>query len=459
MLSLPMLFRSFGSGDELWNYNFAICILEGRLPYSDFSIIQTPLSACFSAMFLLMFGDSLISFRIAGVVLITLSFFVFYLICKTISNSQLVSCVASAFSFSLIYPVYIYNYNYLILFCVLIIIYSIINLAAKKTILVMSLIYGCLPLIKQSTGILLLLLFWAFQIWDVVNKKKKISKAFFETLSSLIAIIGFLLYLIITNSFCDFWQYAVLGISTFTHRTYIWDYVFSSLAAFLVVLFIIITIVMSVYIICKKKFGDTRHTHARVLMVTLVAGFVGYPLTDHFHMVTALIPYVVCLLFCFKYKDYSINQQRVCVFIVAIVVLASLLSPMVAIENLKFSTLNKYKGIPIDVQVETNIKLIDEFILDKKEEGKVVLIADECAAACMIPLNRYNKNFDMLLVGNVGKNSVQDLLAESENVVYLVAKDETKLSKQAHIEVIRYIKENYLLVGEVLGLSAYEKKV
>ena len=47
-MALPILFREFGSGDELWNYNFAINISNGKLPYSDFSIVQTPLSAYFS---------------------------------------------------------------------------------------------------------------------------------------------------------------------------------------------------------------------------------------------------------------------------------------------------------------------------------------------------------------------------------------------------------------------------
>ena len=150
LLALPILFREFGSGDELWNYNFAINISNGKLPYSDFSIVQTPLSAYFSALFLLIFGNSLISFRLAGIVLIAITFALMHSVCITLTGQRWVSWIACTFTYVLVYHIWIYNYNYLILFVVMLIIYLMLK---EKPFCnrFAAFLYGLLPLIKQST--------------------------------------------------------------------------------------------------------------------------------------------------------------------------------------------------------------------------------------------------------------------------------------------------------------------
>lgn len=458
ILGFPILFRGFGSGDELWNYNFAISVAEGRLPYADFSIVQTPLSAYFSAFFLFVFGKSLIVFRLAGVVLISLTFALLYIVCKTISGSRLVAYVASCFSYVLVYHIWIYNYNYLILLCVLFLIYETIQKPTKHTGIVIAFIYGLLPLIKQSTGTVLFLLYIGFQLWDVKQENKSLRRLCKEMIFAFVPGTFFVIWLMVSGIFVDFWDYAVKGVSTFTHRTYIWEYMFSTPVGFMVTLFVAVAITMSLYTIVKNKYGEDRKLHIKILLISVAAGVVAYPLTDHYHMMVAMIPYVICLLMCFKPKSYTARQERVCAIIVALILVASSLNVILDVKDLNLCKLNRFEGIPIAENVEANIQLVDEFIIENEARGKRVVIADECAAACMIPLEKYNKNFDMLLIGNIGSNSVADLLSDSQNTIYLITKDEATLGYQAHKELIQYIKDNYSLVGEVAGLDAYEKQ-
>ena len=49
LIGFLVFLKPFGSGDELWNYNFARNIVGGNIPYKDFSIVQTPLSCYVSA--------------------------------------------------------------------------------------------------------------------------------------------------------------------------------------------------------------------------------------------------------------------------------------------------------------------------------------------------------------------------------------------------------------------------
>lgn len=74
--------------DEMWVYNFARCILNGLLPYKDFSIIITPLFPMVSAIFLKIFGDEMVVLRIAEVFEIAIILFMSYKILNEIKVNK-----------------------------------------------------------------------------------------------------------------------------------------------------------------------------------------------------------------------------------------------------------------------------------------------------------------------------------------------------------------------------------
>lgn len=71
--SVLVFMKPLGNSDELWNYNFAINILDGNQPYRDFSIVQTPLSCYISALFMLIFGRGLLSFKVLTYILFVIT--------------------------------------------------------------------------------------------------------------------------------------------------------------------------------------------------------------------------------------------------------------------------------------------------------------------------------------------------------------------------------------------------
>lgn len=158
-----------------------------------------------------------------------------------------------------------------------------------------------------------------------------------------------------------------------------------------------------------------------------------------------------------KPRDITRNSAIACnvtaVFIIFFAVLNSAADP----NEYTLSNLKNYEGIPLTYSMQKRISTMDEYIEQRKGEGYKVYIADESAAAYTIPLDEYNKNWDMLLVGNVGLNSIEDLIASSEPCLYLVMYDESSLGMQAHYELINFIKENYNFIGEVLYFDVYEK--
>ena len=56
------------------------------------------------------------------------------------------------------------------------------------------------------------------------------------------------------------------------------------------------------------------------------------------------------------------------------------------------------------IKAESNeIQKIDQFIIECEKNNKTVYILDATAAIFMIPIDKYNKDYDMFLKGNLGR--------------------------------------------------------
>lgn len=459
VLSFCVLKKIIGDGDEIWNYNFARCIAEGRVPYTDFNMVQTPLSAYISSIFLMVFGESLLSFRLASALLMALTFSMLYTICADVSDNKTLSFVASLFVFSLSFDIWIYNYNNLNLFLILMLLYlerkAIKNNSRLSYSIFIGLIYGVTPIVKQSTGAILLIANLIISLLDyIVYKKDRIHIAS-RVISSAVPGTVFLLLILFTGTFRDFYDYAINGIGYFTHRISLVQYAFSSPVSFCVALFPFFVTVRTIVCIYKERISSKKRLLIVGLLLAIAGSVVAYPLCDSIHMYVAIIPFIPCTFACMIKKHMPMEQKIACVFVALIVAVCSILMTIPLSSDYKESQLHHFAGLPIERGLEKNIQEVNDYILSRNKTGIEVRIADEYAAVYMIPLDRYNKNYDLLLVGNLGSNSIEDLISEND-VIYLVRRDESSLGYQAHFKLIEYIKDNFKKIGEVQQFDVYE---
>ncbi|MDE5830740.1 MAG: hypothetical protein K2H53_03575, partial [Clostridia bacterium] len=61
----------------------------------------------------------------------------------------------------------------------------------------------------------------------------------------------------------------------------------------------------------------------------------------------------------------------------------------------------------IENYLYNQINNIDKFIVEKEENGKTVYMLDVSSSVFMIPLDKYNKNYDMFNLGNFGEQGVE----------------------------------------------------
>ena len=105
------------------------------------------------------------------------------------------------------------------------------------------------------------------------------------------------------------------------------------------------------------------------------------------------------------------------------------------------------------------INEVGNYILEKEKEGYKVYILDFTAAMYMIPLNKYNKNFDMFMKGNFGINGetglISDLNNAKENTVVLILQNKYGMNWQTPLSVVNYIRDKWKLVDQVSKFDVY----
>ena len=119
---------------------------------------------------------------------------------------------------------------------------------------------------------------------------------------------------------------------------------------------------------------------------------------------------------------------------------------------------NAINAIPReDIEKEAQInKEIEEYI-DLSE--KKVYILDATAALYMIPIDRYNKNYDLFLIGNLGKDGeegqIKNIKKDTEKV-YLIMNDKNRRNWQNPERVRKYIIKNKQKIDEIGVFDVYE---
>ena len=118
-----------------------------------------------------------------------------------------------------------------------------------------------------------------------------------------------------------------------------------------------------------------------------------------------------------------------------------------------------YHGIEISENLKERMKAIEEFTAKKESQGKKVYILDAEAAVYNIPIEKYTKNYDMFLKGNIGKDGEEGIIdkikSNSENVIYLIKQDGYSLNWQTPTKVIDYVKNNFKKIENVDIFTAY----
>lgn len=479
LILATILVKPLDNLDEMWNFNIARCISNGLVPYKDISMITTPFLGFITAVFFKIFGTEMFVTRILAAILAMINIILIYRIFRNLKINNVIAKTSTLVIGLSLLEFFCLDYNFFTITLVLAIILLEIKLQKKHSIykhLTIGLLAGLSICTKQSIGLLICLVVVLNRFFFIKNKsdlKKCFKEILFRAIGIIIPLSVFVIYLLATNSFSFFIDYNILGIKTFSNKI-AYKSLFSSnlfsvkFLAAVVPAFIFVAIVENIYFKVKKNEKKSLYT----LTVYSIPTFaIMYPIANNIHfLIASIVPIILIIYGLYKVirmtpkfkSDNKIYKYLLEFLEIVITLFIALYLAYFQIENMdrlsnlsKYTKLNNFKYIYVDTGMKKRIDEVDNYILSQE---KNVYILDSSSAIYMIPINKYNKNYDMFKKGNLGSGG-EDLQIEkikNEDAKYLVLKDEYNLNWQAPTKVISYVKQNLKYTGSIGNFDVYE---
>ncbi len=404
--------------DEIWNYGFTYNIANGLIPYKDFNMVITPFYPFLGALFLIIFGKSLLVYHIFNALICT---GIFYFMKITLNKSYYIV-------YSILLLVSLPNYSLFSILLLYIILYLEDN---KKNDFLIGIFIGLTFLTKQNIGIM-------FILPSILTKKFKQIKN--RTIGFIIPNIIFFLYLIITDSLLSFIDYAFLGLSSFAEN----NILFSMWGT--------LTIIAIIYLIYQYMI-----TKDIKVLYLLFFQIIAYPIFDTYHV---LIPFIPVLGYFLSKLNLVVKVTQVAFIIFIGIVFAYNINNILNGNNRFPNDTNVCKMRILDDNTISNIKEVSNYL---KENKDVYIINDKAYVYKLesdIPINK----FDLLNDGNLGKDGDIRLIKEIEYkcrekvCTFLMREDEIydDTLTQTNRKIINYINDNYKKVGKIIDLTIYQ---
>lgn len=477
-----ILLRPLDDLDEIWNYNFARNIANGLVPYRNFNMLQMPLLPIIAGIILKIFSNKLIIMRILASLLCSTIIYTTYRLFSILNIKKEVAIIYIFLIGYLFKDLFCIDYNFATLLLLLIIIWQELQAYQKDGIfikynkkkdLLLGILAGLTFTLKQTSGLLICIALLGNKLLFVKNKEEL--KIFFKCLAfRLIGIfipIGIMLsYLIYFHAFLDFINYTVSGISEFQNHISYKGLIKLNPVGILAIL-VPLEFGFAWYTSVIKEKDKQKY----ILLVYGLAIFViAFPISDDIHFLIAATPIIILILYeiynlCNKIyrklkkskKPIKLLLDFVSIFIASFI---TLFIVFYSVNNTyrywntreEFSNLNCYKYIIYSKDQEELTRKVSEYVL---HSTKSVKILDATAAVYMIPINRYNKDYDLLLKGNLGKSGEERIIKEienSKNTQYLILKDKYSKNWQTPLSIIDYVKNNKMKIGEIEIFNIYE---
>ena len=462
--------------DEVWNYNTANAFAMGLIPYKQVSMITTPLLPMINSIFLKIVFNGIITYRVLMGIVFALIVLFIYLIIRELSSKKLLSYICAFFIGTLLIKKFLLDYNYLFLLISLVIAFLEIRDIKKNENfnfnhnLCVGFLTGLAFLTKQTIGLLLIIVV-IFEVFIYMKKTGfdlKITKFIkligVRIFGMMVPITMFLIYLGVNGAFNDFVNYAIKGVKEFSNSIPYYrllnstDYKIAIISRLFIIVYIPLFITFILESIKNKKLKDELINIYVLAFCSIPVIAIIYPISDDFHLMVASVYVLIIIAYLFilvlKKIDGFIKidifyKKLLLIGILFIIILISFKNLIIERNiNVKENILvpfKHYEGIYVPKYLSNRISDVTDKVRLYSNSGRESIIIDAEAAIYDIVLNRYKKNYDMLLIGNIGEHGVEKIINEikdSHNVYYFVKNSQYALNWQLPEDIVDYIRNN-----------------
>lgn len=422
--------------DELWPYDLCRAITMGFVPYKDYPIVSMPL---FGYLFTipLLISRTLFAYRVMTAIFFSVMLVAMYLLIEKKTSAGYALC-AALFAARF---VELATYNMLIMFEALLIL-CCLRLKNRKTgFFLIGILAALAPLTKQSSGSILLLLVTGLVFFSAIrNRNKKLFAVYLAGV--VIPLVIFLIYLVCTSSFYEFWDCCFRGLFSFGGE----NAAIHPEGTLPMVVTVIAGIAGDIYFWVKKR--DEESLFHLLTGIAVVSNAV--PIFEYYHIVMGglffLIP-VTYLIREFAPKIIHINIAPV----IAVMILGIIgFFSFDVILNARLSgKWEELKLIPSAGEFDYLEPLVNA--KNKLEsEGKNVVVFSSSSVVLAILDEDCDPPYDMFLKGNLGSKDPLDYAKEacgdSNNVIF-ITRDYNEENRQNPDGILEYVESHCDPVG------------
>ena len=433
--------------DELWPYDLSRAITMGYVPYKDYPIVSMPLFGYVFAIPLLI-SRTLFAYRVMTAIFFSVMLVAMYFLIEKRTSAGYALC-AALFAARF---VELATYNMLIMFEALLIV-CCLRLKNRKTgYFLIGILAALAPLTKQSSGSILLLFATGLVFYSAIrNRNKKLFAVYLAGV--VIPLVIFLIYLVCTSSFYEFWDCCFRGLFSFGGE----NAAIHPEGTLPMVVTVIAGIAGDIYFWVKKR--DEESLFHLLTGIAVVSNAV--PIFEYYHIVMGglffLIP-VTYLIREFAPKIIHINIAPV--IAVMILGIIGFFSFDVILNPRLSGKWEELKLIPSAGEFDYLEPLVNA--KNKLEsEGKNVVVFSSSSVVLAILDEDCDPPYDMFLKGNLGSKDPLDYAKEacgdSNNVIF-ITRDYNEENRQNPDGILEYVESHCDPVGSYENWIIYSPK-
>ena len=463
--------------DELWNFQNIYKMYNEFEIYKDANVICTPLFFYLGKIIFNILGANFFVFRIYNIFIFLFYYFMTYKILRELGINIKISTISMLMLIMFdgyVIPRVMANYNSLAVAFSLLGVYLLIKnkcVINTKNIIVQTIISFLIILTKQNIGAFYLV---ALTIVILVKNKKNKTKVILQEVGILIVLSAIFLIVLKINGLLDgFINYTILGMGQFTNEniSIFIPCIIIDIAILLINLFV------SVFLIKQKQILINKEEKNNLFVLncfSIALSLLIYPIVNVTHLLFAINLAIVLLIYIFsiiirkselELKKVNSLITLVCIILILVDITVNIYcfinwSREIFDEQYVYNYNQPFFGAIIENEIDKDIEKVTNYIEEKENEGKDVIIFSSRAALYMVPLKQSNGLYDLPFNGNFGDLDEQDIeedLNQKENTLILIEKtnDENSLRWQENKNIYNYIKENFKYCEDINEFEVY----
>ena len=456
-ISVIALNAEFLVGDELWNFQNIVKMIDGGKMYVDSNIIITPIFYIIGYCFVKLITGTILGFRIYNIMIFLSLLLASFALIRTLKIDKMKSFIYTLILLLILMPYISGGANYNVLAEMLFVV-GVVLCLNKDQIKYYNIcqgftIFACV-FTKQNIGFYYYIALVLAEI--IIDKKQSIHYIIRETMVASVLTFISILIMCFTGCFQGFLNYAFLGMKEFAVENFNLPKV--GFAYFTV----IICSYFLAFLLAEQYREDSKNI-ASLCIFSILLNLSMFPIINFYHSTFAILLNIILYFYLFqKMLFFKLDKKVFLVLIAAIIYILinayGIYYVYCASKNVKIVDRdNVYFSSNMTEDLNKDLKEVTEYIKQKEKEGIDVICISQDAALYMTYLHKNHGEMDLCFMGNLGYKGKEKIIDKIQN---LNKNTEILINRESYWQEIfdlkLYIKKNYKEIGRVRNLGIHK---